>query len=462
MSLDLSAPSKVHIVGVGGMAMSGIAAVLAKLGHTVSGSDLKSWRGLERLRFLGVDVHVPHDAACLPAELDAVVVSTAIPPTNPEVLAARERGVPVLRRAEALAAIVDTRRTVAISGTHGKTTTSTMTTLILRAAGWHPSFLIGGEPNEVGSNAAYDDGEWLVIEADESDGTFIEIAPEAVILTNVEPDHLDHYGDMAALEAACARYLADAPGPRVACADDPGAARLAAEVTAAGHPVITYGEAAAADYRIDGYQGDRLGSRFRLLRHGEALGEIKLPAPGRHNARNATGAAALAIEIGVPFEAVAAALGRFAGVARRFQFHGEVAGVTLVDDYAHLPGEIKATLAAAREGAWSRIVAVFQPHRYTRTARLWRDFGDAFADADVVVLTDVYAAGEPPQPGVSGRLILQAVCEAAPTNRVLYLPKRSDILARLPDLTRPGDLVITLGAGDVTSLPDEWLRRASA
>ena len=462
MSLDLSAPRKIHIVGIGGMAMSGIAAVLTRLGHTVSGSDLKSWRGLERLRFLGVDVHVPHDAACLPAELDAVVVSTAIPPTNPEVLAARERGVPVLRRAEALAAIVDTRRTVAISGTHGKTTTSTMTTLILRAAGWHPSFLIGGEPNEVGSNAAYDDGEWLVIEADESDGTFIEIAPEAVILTNVEPDHLDHYGDMAALEEACVRYLSSAPGPRVACADDPGSARLAAQVTVElNRPVITYGEAHSADYRIEGYQGDRLGSRFRLLRHGEVLGEIALPAPGRHNARNAAGAAALATEIGVPFDAVVAALGRFAGVARRFQFHGEVAGVTLVDDYAHLPGEIKATLAAAREGAWSRIVAVFQPHRYTRTARLWRDFGDAFADADLVVLTDVYAAGEPPQPGVSGRLILQAVCEAGPANRVLYLPKRSDILARLPDLTRPGDLVITLGAGDVTSLPDEWLRRAS-
>jgi len=467
VSLDLSSPRTVHIVGIGGMAMSGIAAVLVRLGHTVSGSDLKSWRGLERLRFLGVDVHVPHDAACLPAEVDAVVVSTAIPPTNPEVVAARERGVPVLRRAEALAAIVDTRRTVAISGTHGKTTTSTMTTLILRAAGWHPSFLIGGEPNEVGSNAAYDEGEWLVIEADESDGTFIEIAPEAVILTNVEPDHLDHYGDMAALEKACAEYLSNAPGPRLACADDPGAARLAAEVSAAGRPVITYGEAATADYRIDGYRvmeggGDRLGSRFDLVRHGQSLGEIVLPAPGRHNARNAAGAAALATEIGVPFDAVAAALGRFAGVARRFQFHGEIAGVTLVDDYAHLPGEIKATLSAAREGAWSRIVAVFQPHRYTRTARLWRDFGDAFADADVVVLTDVYAAGEPPQPGVSGRLILQAVCEALPTGRVVYLPKRSDILARLPELTRPGDLVITLGAGDVTSLPDELLRQASA
>ncbi len=458
MTLDLGAPRRIHIVGIGGMAMSGIAAVLTRLGHTVSGSDLKAWRGLERLRLLGVDVHVPHAAACLPGDVDAVIVSTAIPATNPEVVAARGRNVPVLRRAEALAAIVETRRTVAISGTHGKTTTSTMTTLILRAAGWHPSFLIGGEPNEVGSNAAYDEGEWLVVEADESDGTFVEISPEAVILTNVEPDHLDHYGDMATLEAACARYLSAAPGPRVACADDPGAARLAAEVTAAGRPVVTYGDSPSADYRIDGYTADRLGSRFTLVRHGEPLGEIQLSSPGLHNARNAAGAAALATEIGVPFEPIRAALGRFAGVARRFQFHGELGGVTLVDDYAHLPGEIKATLAAAREGGWSRVVAVFQPHRYTRTARLWPDFGDAFADADVVVLTDVYAAGEPPQPGVSGRLILQAVCEAQTAGRVLYLPKRSDLLARLPELTRPGDLVITLGAGDITSLPDEWLR----
>jgi UDP-N-acetylmuramate--alanine ligase len=440
------------------MAMSGIAAILTRLGHTVSGSDLKAWRGLERLRLLGVEVHVPHDASRLPAELDAVVVSTAIPASNPEVVTARERGVPVLRRSEALASIVDLRRTVAISGTHGKTTTSTMTTLVLRAAGWQPSFLIGGEPNEVGSNAAYDEGEWLVVEADESDGTFIEIAPEAVVLTNVEPDHLDHYGDFAALEAACARYLAAAPGPRVVCADDPVAARLAAEVGGA----VTYGTAEAADYRITGYAGERSGSRFTLHRAGTPLGELVVPAPGIHNARNAAAAAAVCIEIGVPFEAVRSALGRFAGVARRFQFHGEVDGVSLVDDYAHLPGEVKATLAAAKEGGWSRVVAVFQPHRYSRTARLWRDFGDAFDDADVVVLTDVYAAGEPPQPGVSGRLVLQAVCEARPAARVLYLPKRADLLERLPGLTRPGDLVVTLGAGDVTSLPDEWRRAAEA
>src|SRR5581483_6987164 len=226
-----------------------------------------------------------------------------------------------------------------------------------------------------------------------------------------------HYGDMAALEDACARFLAEAPGPRLACLDDPGAARLAARVTAAGRPVVTYGEDAGADYRLENYRplgggAGGLGSRFDLVRGGERLGEIQLPAPGRHNARNAAGAAAVATEIGVPFDAVRAALGRFAGVARRFQFHGEV--------------------------------------------------GDAFADADVVVLTDVYAAGEAPQPGVSGRLILQAVCDRRPAGRVLYVPKRADVLALLPELTRPGDLVVTLGAGDITSLPDEWLRSASA
>ena len=306
-----------------------------------------------------------------------------------------------------------------------------------------------------------------MVEADESDGTFIEIAPEAVILTNVEADHLDHYGDMAALEAACARYLSGAPGPRVACADDPGVGppgRRGDRRRPARPHLRRGGRAPTTASRATGHGGGRRPARQPLhaccaTASPSARSSCPLPAattpatpPGRRRWRRRSAC---------PSTPSAAALGRFAGVARRFQFHGEIAGVTLVDDYAHLPGEIKATLAAAREGAWSRIVAVFQPHRYTRTARLWRDFGDAFADADVVVLTDVYAAGEPPQPGVSGRLILQAVCEARPSGRVLYLPKRADILARLPDLTRPGDLVITLGAGDVTSLPDEWLKAAA-
>jgi UDP-N-acetylmuramate--alanine ligase len=455
--LDLTRPRVVHIVGVGGAGMSAIATVLAGLGHQVSGSDLKDSPALARLRLLGVDARVGHTAANLPDAADAVVLSTAIPATNPEVETARERDVPVLRRAEALRALVAIRRAVAVAGSHGKTTTSSMLALCLRAAGWHPSFLIGGDVNEVGANAAYDDGDWLVVEADESDGTFLELEPEAAIVTNVEPDHLDHYGSFTALVDAFTRFLDSVPGTRVVCADDPIAARLAAAIPG----VRTYGWQ-SRDYRVDDYHGGRAGSRFRLSRGDEPLGVVELPVPGRHNALNATAAAALALELGVPFAAVARALRGFGGVARRFQFRGEVGGVTLIDDYAHLPTEVAATLRAAREGGWRRVVAVFQPHRYTRTARLWRDFADAFVDADRVILTDVYPAGETPQPGVSGRLVLRAVLDAHPGQSLTYLPRRADLVDHALALASPGDVLLTLGAGDLTTVPDEWLRASEA
>jgi len=452
--LDLSPPRTVHVVGIGGAGMSAIATVLARMGHRVSGSDLKDSQALRRLRAAAIDARVGHDAANLPADADAVVVSTAIPSTNPEVEAAAARGVPVLRRADALRAIVATRRSIAVAGSHGKTTTASMLALCLRAAGWRPSFVIGGDLNEVGTNAAYDTGEWLVVEADESDGTFLELAPDAAIVTNIEPDHLDHYGGFDALVESFARFIAGAPSARVLCADDPIAARLAAASPGA----RTYGWAHGADYRVCDYEGGRTGSRFVLDAGGDRR-MIELPVPGRHNALNAAGATALALEIGVPFDAVARALGGFAGVARRFQFRGTVGGVTLVDDYAHIPGEIAAMIRAAREGEWRRVVAVFQPHRYTRTASLWRDFADAFVGADAVVLTDVYPAGEAPQPGVSGRLILRAVLDAHPALPVTYLPKRADVVEHALGLARDGDVLLTLGAGDLTSVPDEWLRR---
>jgi UDP-N-acetylmuramate--alanine ligase len=333
-----------------------------------------------------------------------------------------------------------------------------MLALVLRAADWHPSFLIGGDLNEVGTNAAFDDGEWLVVEADESDGTFLELAPEATILTNVEPDHLEHYGDFAALVDAFESYLAGVPGPRVVCADDDIASALARRVPGA----VTYGFADDADYRARGHSSDRLGSRFTVEHRGAALGFVELPVPGRHNALNALGAVALACEIGVPFDAISRGLGGFGGVARRFQFRGEIDGVTLIDDYAHLPSEVRAMLSAAREGGWRRVVAVFQPHRYSRTERLWQDFADAFVDADTVVVTDVYAAGEAPRPGVSGRLLVQAVLDAHPATPVTYLPKRADVVRHGLDRTRPGDLVLTLGAGDLTTVPDEWLEAHDA
>lgn len=456
--LDLASARAVHVVGIGGAGMSAIATVLARMGHRVSGSDLKESPALERLRLLGIDARVGHRAEHVPADVDAVVASTAIPASNPEIGEAVARGVPVLRRADALRALVATRRAIAVAGSHGKTTTSSMLALVLRAAGWQPSFLIGGDLNEVGTNAAYDEGEWLVVEADESDGTFLELSCEAAVLTNVEPDHLEHYGGFDELVEAFERFLVGVPGVRVVCADDPIAARLAASVDG----TRTYGWADSADYRVCDYAGDRRGSRFTLQRAGESLGVVELPVPGRHNVLNAVGAAALALELGVPFAAVTRALGGFGGVARRFQFRGEVDGVTLVDDYAHLPTEIAAMLRAAREGGWRRVIAVFQPHRYSRTERLWRDFADAFVDADAVVLTDVYTAGETPRPGVSGRLVLRAVLDAHPDASVTYLPRRADLVAYALRGAGPGDVVLTLGAGDLTTLPDEWLARGHA
>jgi UDP-N-acetylmuramate--alanine ligase len=398
-----------------------------------------------------VHVTVGHDGANV-GDVDLVAISTAIPARNPEVVAAGERGIPVVRRAEILAAIASTRRCLAVSGTHGKTTTSSMLALVLVEAGLHPSFIVGGELNEIGSGAVWADGEWFVVEADESDGTFVELPAEHVVVTNVEADHLDHYGSLDVIESTFERFLAQSPGPNVVCADDPIAARLGRASGA-----LLYGTDPDADVRIVDPRSERAGATFRIIRHGEDLGSVALPVPGLHNMRNATAAIAAAMEVGAPFESCRVALARYGGVARRFQFRGSARGVTFVDDYAHNPGKVRAVLDAARGGGWRRVICVFQPHRYTRTAALWRDFADAFAEADALVLTDVYSAGEQPQPGVSGRLVLKAVLDAHPAQNVTYLPRRADLVAHVPRLARPGDVVLTLGAGDLTTAPDEWL-----
>jgi UDP-N-acetylmuramate--alanine ligase len=454
--LDLEQRRRIHIVGIAGAGMSAIALFLARMGHRVSGSDLKDLPVLARLGAAGVKVYVGHDPAHVAGDLDAVVYSTAIPANNIELEAARARGLPVLHRAAMLRAIVAAKRSIAVAGSHGKTTTSSMLTLILRAAGLDPSFVIGADVNEVGTNAGYGAGAWLVVEADESDGTFLQLAPEAAVVTVVEPDHLDHYGGFDALVAAFDRFVAAVPGPLVACADDPVARRLAASHRAA----RTYGYDETADYRVVDYHGDRTGSRFTLETPLGTAGEVQLPL-GVCNSLNAAGAAALALELGVGFPAVQQALRSFGGVARRFQYRGEVGGVTFIDDYAHLPSEVAAAIATAREGAWNHVIVVFQPHRYTRTASLWQDFGDAFAGADQVVFTDVYAAGERPIAGVSGRLLVRAVLDRHPVAPVAYLPRRTDLLDVPRRLARPGDVVLTLSAGDLTTLPDEWIARAA-
>lgn len=453
MRPDLSTPRRIHLVGIGGAGMSAIATVLAGMGHRVSGSDLRGSPALDRLRGLGIEVHVGHAGAQV-GRAELVAISTAVGPANPEVAAARSAGIPVLRRAEVLSAITSARRTVAVAGTHGKTTTSSMLTLILLEAGWRPSFVIGGELNEIGSGAAWSDGEWLVVEADESDGTFLELAAEVAVVTSVEPDHLDHYGSFPELVAAFGRFLAGAPGPRVACRDQPAAARVAEEAGA-----VTFGVHAAADYRIDALDLTRSGSRFSLVHEGSEVASVEMFVPGRHNAANGAAAAVAALLVGVPSEAVSNGLARFTGVARRYQLRGEWGGVTFVDDYAHLPGEVVPVLDAAALGGWSRVVCVFQPHRFTRTAALAPDFAHAFDGADLLVVTDVYGAGEAPIPGVSGKLVVDAVLDASPRLPVAYLPGRTELVAYLRANLRPGDLCLTLGAGDLTSLPDELMGR---
>ena len=447
---DLGRRRGVHIVGIGGAGMSAIATVLVAMGHEVSGSDLKDGVALERLRALGVKVAIGHDAANLGAA-EFLAISSAVPTGNVEVVEARRRGIAVHRRAEVLGAISSLRRTIAVSGTHGKTTTSSMLALILVEAGLSPSFIIGGEINEIGSGAVWDAGEWLVVEADESDGTFLELQSEIAVVTSVEPDHLDHYGSFEGLVAAFRRFLAGASSVAIVCGDYPTAAAVAPR------DVTTYGFAADSTWRITEFAGGRSEVSFVLRVGSDSATALALPVPGRHNALNAAGAAAAAVAVGADLEAVRRALARFGGVTRRFEFRGEANGATLVDDYAHLPGEVAAALATARRGGWRRVVCVFQPHRYSRIAVLGADFADAFVDADELIVTDIYGAGEAPRPGVSGRLVVDAVRVAHPEADVTYLPRRTEIVDHLRRTLRAGDCCLTLGAGDLTSLADDLL-----
>jgi UDP-N-acetylmuramate--alanine ligase len=445
----------VHVVGIGGAGMSAIATVLHAMGHVVTGSDLKASGVTERLQRAGVGVAIGHAAANV-GSADLVTVSSAIPETNPEVVEARRRGIVVLSRAESLAAVASLRRCVAVAGTHGKTTTASMLALLLVEAGLRPSFLIGGDVNEIGTNAVWDEGEWLVVEADESDGSFLSLVPDIAVVTNVEADHLDHYGTFDAVRSAFEAFLTSARSHRVVGGDDVVAAEIGRST---GAEIV--GTTPDCTYRMVDVELARSSLAFTLLGpSGEVLGRLSVPVPGLHNAKNAAVAAVAALAVGVPFDSLTRALARFAGVARRFEFRGTVNGVTFVDDYAHLPSEVRAALAAARNGGWPRVVAVFQPHRYSRTAELWSEFGRSFADADEVVITDVYGAGEAPVPGVSGRLVADAARHERPGTPVHYVAGRSDLRATVDKLLRPGDLCLTLGAGDLTSLPDELMSHA--
>ncbi len=453
--LDLTVPSRLHVVGVGGPGTSAIAIVLAEMGHTVSGSDVREQPVLDRLRAGGVTVNVGHRRDVVHG-CTAVTASSAVPATNIELDEAMRTGAMVLRRAGMLASICAMAKSVAVAGTHGKTTTTSMLMMILARAGLRPSFVVGGDVADMGTGAQWTGGEWLVVEADESDGTHLELPLYGTILTNVEADHLDHYGSLEHIVDSFDRYLAQIPGPKVLCADDARCAVLAAR-----HGAITYGTACGADYRATDVHARPGVIAFDVWHGGPRLGSVALPLRGIHNVRNATGALAMAMEVGVPFEVAADALARFGGVARRFDIRGVDRGATLVDDYAHLPSEIAAVLGAARSSGdgWSRVVAVFQPNRYNRMSVLSPEYRDAFVDADLVVLTDIYPSGTTPIPGVTGKLVVDAVLDAHPDTRMVWLPRRVDLVEYLARQLREGDVSISMGCGDVATLPDEVIAR---
>ncbi|MDW3212781.1 MAG: UDP-N-acetylmuramate--L-alanine ligase [Ilumatobacteraceae bacterium] len=457
--LDLSTPRRLHVIGAAGPGMSAIAIALAQMGHNVSGVDLRERQILDRLRAAGVIVHIGHSRSHV-VGCDAVTASTAIPADLNELDEARKLGVTVLSRAGMLASICAQAKSLAVAGTHGKTTTTSMLMLILSEADLRPSFVIGGDVRDMGTGAHWTGGEWFVVEADESDGTHLELPLYGTILTNIDVDHLDHYGSIDEIEHSFDRYLSQIPGPKVVCVDGERAASVAAR-----HPdSITYGLDAAAQFRAVNLRPDHGSFRFDVERDGELLTSVHLPLRGEHNVVNATGALALAVAIGVDPAVAADALSRFGGVARRFDVRGYDGGATFVDDYAHLPTEIDAVLRAARDSGddWRRLVAVFQPNRYNRMAEMWRDYGDAFTAADLIVLTDIYPSGTQPIPGVTGKLVVNAVLDDHPDARVVWLPRRDDLVSFLASHVGDGDVCISMGCGDIASLPDEVLAARGA
>jgi UDP-N-acetylmuramate--alanine ligase len=445
-----------HFIGIGGAGMSGLAKVLADRGVVVTGSDLRLSRYAEALADAGIVIHVGHDVANL-GDPEVVVISSAIPEANPELAEARRRGIPVWQRARMLAELAGDRRTIAVAGTHGKTSTSSMAAAALSAMGLDPTFLIGGELNDVGSNARCGEGDLYVVEADESDGSFLNLSPYVAIVTNVEADHLDHYGTFGAVVDAFRSFIRqiDHAGAAVLCADDATLIALAGECPGR---VVTYGRSPLADVRCENIASHAGGVRFDAAFPDGKRVSAAVAVPGEHMAVNAAGVLAALWALGLDTEAGARGLESFAGVKRRFERVGEVAGVTVVDDYAHHPTEVRATLKGARGAGFARVWVVFQPHRYTRTAALRTEFGASFADADRLVLMDVYSAGEAPVPGVSGKTVLDAVLHVAPRTRAAYFPHRADVAGYVADRVRTGDLVMTMGAGDVTTMGAEIVR----
>ena len=438
---------RVHFVGIGGVGMSGIAEVLLNLGYDISGSDLQETDATRRLRSLGAEVHIGHDAANLAEALSVVVISTAVKFSNPEVVAAKERQIPVIPRAEMLAELMRMKYGVAVAGSHGKTTTTSMIGHVLTEAGMDPTLVIGGRVRSLAGNAQMGKGDILVAEADESDGTFLLLSPAVAVVTNIDREHIDYYGTTEELADAFLEFINKVPfyGIAALCLDHPTVRGLLPRVK---KRVVTYGLSADADFTAADVRIRQMESRFSVRYRGRALGTVALPMPGRHSVANALAAIAVAGELGIDFAAAAAALGEFAGIHRRSEIKGEIAGVLVMDDYGHHPTEIEATLRAIIEG-WDRpLTVVFQPHRYSRTKDLFEDFVPAFDRAHRLILTEIYAAGEEPLPGTSGEELYRAIRRRGHMD-VEFIAEKDEVAVRLLPRLVDGDMVLTLGAGDI-------------
>jgi UDP-N-acetylmuramate--alanine ligase len=445
---------KIHFVGIGGIGMSGIAEVLINLGYKVSGSDLRESEITRRLAGLGGSIAYGHRAGNL-EDVDVVVTSTAVKRDNPEVAAALERKIPVIPRAEMLAELMRMKYGVAIAGTHGKTTTTSMVATILSHGGIDPTVVIGGRLDSIGSNAKLGQGKFLVAEADESDGSFLKLSPTIAVVTNIDEDHLDYYSGLDEIKQTFVEFINKVPfyGLAVLCLDDLNLQGILPQVK---KRTITYGLNSQADFQAADIEHNGERTSFSVLYQGEELGRLAIRMPGRHNVLNALAAVAVGLELDIPFAAIAEGFTDFGGVGRRFQIKGEPNGVMIVDDYGHHPVEIRATLAAARKGWERRVVAVFQPHRYSRTEALFDEFVTAFNQADHVVVMDIYAAGEAPLEGVSAEQLAEGIREHGHRS-CRYTGSAEATLAHLVEEVGAGDIVLTLGAGNVWQVGEELL-----
>ncbi|WP_094605642.1 UDP-N-acetylmuramate--L-alanine ligase [Sporomusa silvacetica DSM 10669] len=448
---------RIHFVGIGGSGMSSIAKVLLEMGYTVSGSDAQESAVTTKLAQAGARVHIGHSYENI-GDTQAVVVSTAIPETNPEVKAAKDKEIPVYHRADVLAFLMSKRQGIAVAGAHGKTTTTSMIALMLERAGIDPTIVIGGELESIGGSAKLGHGPYLVAEADESDGSFLKLSPQIAIVTNIENDHMDYYKTMDNILRTFDKFLhklAPAEGIAILCFDNTYVRNMAAKLE---RRYISYALEHEADVIARNIKSDGPVSTFDVYHQGNLLGTAKICVPGIHNVSNALAAVAVGIYAGLSFAQIVEGLGLFQGAKRRFQTKGRVNGVWVVDDYAHHPTEISTTLLGARQTEPKRLICVFQPHRYTRTNFLRKEFGVAFSQADLLILTDIYSAGEQPIPGVSGETIKNEI-ELQTNQRVTYVPDKGKIARYLTEIVEPGDLVMTMGAGNIYQIGEELVEK---